>query len=333
MTRSLALAAAVCILFATESNAVADPDRLPEGAGLAAKYPGDKGVADDDRVLLVEDFEVESVRELERRWESVSNEDGAVLALSSDVPPGSRGSRSLQMTATLGENTGGHLYRRLPREVEQVFARFYVRFAEDAPYIHHFVHLGGYRPATAWPQGGAGQRPRGDERFTVGIEPHGHRGRFDPPGAWTFYPYWAEMKVSAGGRYWGNAIHPPQPEQIPPGRWQCIEIMLKLNSAPDRRDGELALWVDGQVRMHVAPGVRRGPWTGMGFALLDEGGEPFEGFRWRTDERLKINFFWLLHYVTENAGRQNRAPRVIPVNRVWFDDIVLATEYIGPSQN
>lgn len=138
------------------------------------------------------------------------------------------------------------------------------------------------------------------------------------------------MKVSAGGRYWGNAIHPEDLEQIPRGKWQCVEIMLKLNSAPERHDGELALWIDGALRMHVAPGVPRGPWTGMGFALLDEGGEPFEGFRWRIDERLKINFFWLLHYVTENAARQNRAGRVNPVNRVWFDDIVLATEYIGP---
>jgi len=61
------------------------------------------------------------------------------------------------------------------------------------------------------------------------------------------------------------------------------------------------------------------------------GTTPFEGFRWRTHADLKINFFWLLFYVTENAGRQNRVTAE-KENRVWFDDIVVATEYIGPTQ-
>ena len=303
---------------------------LPIGRGLAARYEGDIGIGKDPNVLLHENFEVADVSELETRWESISNDGGKVLALSDEVPPASSGKRSLRMSATLGENTGGHLYRRLPREVEQVFARFYVRFSEKPDYIHHFVHMGGYRPATSWPQGGAGERPRGDERFTVGIEPWGERGEFDPPGTWVFYPYWSEMKVSAGGRYWGNSIRPLHPKQIPAAQWQCVEVMLKLNTAPDRRDGELVLWVDGRPVMHVAPGVRRGEWSGMGFSLVDQGGEPFEGFRWRTDMDLKVNFFWLLHYVTENAARQNRVAEPTKANDVWFDDIVVATEYVGP---
>ncbi len=311
-------------------SVLAPAAELPQGYGLAAQYPGDLGISQDRRVLLAEDFEVDHVDAVKKRWEDVSDPNKQVLGLGADVPPASSGKKSLTVTAKLGENTGGHLYRRLPREVEQVFARFYVRFAEDADYVHHFVHLGGYCPATAWPQGGAGERPRGDDRFTVGIEPYGHRGRFKPPGAWTFYCYWPEMKVSAGGRYWGNGISPVRPKQIERGVWQCVEVMVKLNSTADQRDGELALWLDGQLTMHVAPGAPRGDWNGMGFSLQDEGGEPFEGFRWRTDDRLKINYFWLLHYVTENAARQNRQDQPNPIHRVAFDDIVLATEYIGP---
>ena len=82
--------------------------------------------------------------------------------------------------------------------------------------------------------------------------------------------------------------------------------------------------------MHIGPGSRRNQWTGMGFKLTDQGGDPFEGFRWRTSRDLKINFFWLLHYVTENAARQNHVAHPNPINRVWFDDIVIATEYVGP---
>jgi len=306
--------------------------QLPEGPGLAARYPGDVGLNADPEVLLVEGFEEGTLEAVSARWTELSNKDRKVLALVDDSPADSAGARCVQMTATLGENTGGHLYRVLPREVETVFVRFYVKFAEDAPYVHHFVHVGGYNPSTRWPQGGAGERPRGDERITVGIEPHGDYGRIPPPGMWSFYCYWPEMKISADGRYWGNALRPPQPAVAPKGRWQCVELMLKLNSTPEARDGELALWLDGEPVMHIYQGVPRDSWSGMGFNLVDQGGEPFEGFRWRTSTDLKINFLLLMLYVTENAARQNHVANPDPINRVWFDDVVVATSYIGPLQ-
>jgi predicted amidohydrolase len=300
------------------------------GAGLAAKHPGDEGLAQDPRVLFAENFETGTLEEIGRRWGQISNKDNEVMAFSGDTPPGTLGKRSLLMTATLGRNTGGHLYTRLARGADKVFARFYVKFPADAAYIHHFVTLGGYNPPTPWPQGGAGERPRGDDRFTVGIEPYGNYGRFPAPGAWNFYTYWQDMKGSADGKYWGNSLTPVQPALTPRDRWQCVELMIQCNSSPEKADGELALWLDGQPVAHFRPGVQRGKWTGMGFSLLEQGGEPMEGFRWRSNPDLKVNFFWLMLYVTENAARQNRVANPNPVNRVWFDDIVLATEYIGP---
>lgn len=304
---------------------------LPEGPGLAARYPGDEGLGTDPAVLLHETFEEGSLEEILARWSDVSNEGGRVLALSEETPGAGPGGRSLAVTATRDADTGGHLYRVLPREVDTAFARFYVRFEEAPGYIHHFVHLGGYRPSSRWPQGGAGERPAGDERVTVGIEPHGDYGRFPPPGAWSFYCYWPEMRISGDGRYWGNALRPATPQLVPAGRWQCVEIMLKLNSAPDVSDGELALWLDGALVAHFARGAARDKWTGLGFDLLTEGGEPFEGFRWRTDADLRINFLWLLHYVTGQAASANNVADPSATNTVWFDDIVVATDYIGPT--
>ena len=321
----------LCALAISMATCGASLSQLPSGDGIAAKHPADRDLHQHSAVLLHENFETGSLKDLSRQWSDISNEGGKVLAFSPDQPAASGGKRSLQMTATLGENTGGHLYTPLPREVETVFARFYVKFAADAQYVHHFVHLGGYRPATKWPQGGAGSKPRGDERFTVGIEPHGAGGRHPAPGEWVFYPYWTEMKASVGNRYWGNSIPAVTPALVPRERWQCVEIMLRCNTSPEKSDGELALWLDGKLSSHIAPGTPRGPWTGMGFQPLTEGGEPFEGFRWRTDAALKVNFFWLLFYVTENAARQNKAAPDA-VNRVWFDDIVVADEYIGPAR-
>ena len=316
-----------CILASLLLAAHTVAQDAPPGDGIARRYPADVGIEKDERVIFADRFDDDRLEDVVARWTEASNRDGAVLDLVAGGPTG-RG-KAIQMTAALDRNTGGHLYKRLPRGVEQVFARFYVRFPADAGYIHHFVHLGGYQPATNWPQGGAGSRPQGDDRFTVGIEPYGNRGRFDPPGAWNFYAYWPEMKVSAGGRYWGNGITPPTPALVPRDKWQCVEVMLKLNE-PARRDGELALWVDGKSVMHVKPGSPRSDWTGMGFNLLREGGQPFEGFRWRTTERQKINFFWLLHYVTESAVRRNGADDPPNANRVWFDHVVVATQYVGP---
>src|SRR5947209_6162529 len=99
---------------------------LPEGSGLAARYPGDYGIGSDPRVLFADDFETGTIEAIGRRWGEMRGEGGQVLAFSRDVPPVSGGSRSLQMTASRGENTGGHLYTRLPRGVDTAFARFYV---------------------------------------------------------------------------------------------------------------------------------------------------------------------------------------------------------------
>jgi hypothetical protein len=304
--------------------------------GVAASHPGDTGIKDDPRVLFAESFEVGSLDDVAKRWTEVSNKDKKVLQLKDGAPPGSPGKRCLEVTATLGDNTGGHLYVRLPRGVETCYARFYVKFEEDPGYIHHFVNLGGFNPPTAWPPGGAGERPRGDDRVTVGIEPTGDGGRYPAPGIWNFYTYWQDMKISADRRHWGNSLKPAEPALVPRGKWQCVELMLKLNSAPEEHDGELALWLDGSLALEIKKGALRTRWTGMGFSLAGKNEaagkdvEPFEGFRWRSTNDLKVNFFWLSHYVTENAARQNKVANPPRLNRVWFDDVVVATSYVGP---
>ncbi|MHC5009440.1 MAG: hypothetical protein ACYTG6_00640 [Planctomycetota bacterium] len=305
------------------------PPTLPTGPGIAAAYPGDDGLEGAEGVRFVESFESGTIADLGARWSERKNPGGTVLRFVEDAPEGAAGHRALEVTATVGENTGGHLYRTYDG-LDTVFLRFHVKFLDEA-YIHHFVTFGGYRPATRWPQGHAGERPDGDERFTVAIEPHGRGGRVPPPGAWTFYNYWQEMKISADGRHWGNGLRPPTEQRVPLRRWQCVEVMVKLNSAPEVPDGELALWLDGDLVAHFRRGARRGPWSGMGFELLEEGGEPFEGFRWRKDVRLQANFLTLSLYVTERAMRRNRVrdPDGRQV-RVLFDDVVLADRYVGP---
>jgi len=308
-------------LFALES--------LPEGAGLSKQFPGDHNLSTHAAVLLAEDFENHSLADLKSRWNEIENKDAKVLELVSDHPGASAGQKCLQVTATLGENTGGHLFKRLNPIQTRVFARFYVKFAQDAPYLHHFSGLGGYNPPTNWPQGSAGKHATGDTRFSARIEPSGYYGTLPAPGGWMFYTYWHDMKQSADGGFWGNGLWPVGKPSPPKGQWQCVEMMVKCNEV-GKSDGELALWLDGKLTTRIAPGTKTGKWTGEGFDVLADGAETFEGFRWRTVPELAVSYFMLSHYVTENAYQQNKIANPPKLNRVWFDDIVIATEYLGP---
>ena len=264
--------------------------------GISAKYPGDEGIENDPRVLFVEDFETGDAKEAGARWGNVSKPEN--MAFPEDVHANSPGKRSHR----IAEN--GHLYTHT-RGVDRLHARFYVKFHEKTGYIHHFVHLAADRTPTPWPKGGAGLRPAGDQSFSSGIEPWGKWGEVGPPGVWHFYSYWHEMKGDAKGNYWGNFFEAEQ-ERIQPGRWYCVEAMMQANSAPEKADGEQAFWVDGKKLGH------------------------FTGIRWRTTPDLKLNTFWLLYYVTDQAARHNKDTATGRVMEVAFDDIVLATDYVGP---
>ena len=305
------------------------------GDGIAAKYPHDKGIENDPAVVFAEDFDAESIDAIAKRWESIQNKE--IMSLSSDVPEETGGDKSLLMTHVGGENTGAHLYRRLLPGYEKLHVRFYVKFDRDCAPIHHFFHVGGYNPATPWPQGGAGERPRGDERFSTGVEPFGDAWR------WDYYSYWMEMRGSPPrGQTWGNSFIRDPDVKAQRGKWTCLELMMKMNDVDDT-NGEMALWMDGKPISHLGKGFPKGKWVfdkflpgqgGEGVRWNDEkggretlpfprDGSPFEGFRWRNDERLKINFLWVLLYIT-------KAPQD-HVSKIWFDNIVVAKDYIGPA--
>jgi hypothetical protein len=214
------------------------------------------------------------------------------------------------MTATRGKNHGAGLIKWFSPGHEEMYARFYVRFAPEAGYTHHFVHMAG-SPERWGPFGKAGIRPKGNDFFSTGIEPWFDWGRNPPPGKWMFYTYWPGMQASRDGKFWGNGFH-PDAGHIPRGKWICMEFRVKMN-APGLSDGEQSVWQDGKLVGH------------------------FTGYEWRSSERLKITVFWLMSYVTERAFRhtdrhapQHGGAADTASHTVWFDQVVVATRYIGP---
>ena len=329
MTMSVMLVALTLIHAGAPRQACGDDSgkaRLPEGRhGIAAKYAGDRGIERDSSVIFVERFDAGSIAAIAKRWESVQSQE--IMSLSSDVPEASLGGKSLLMTHVGGQGNGGHLYRRLLPGHERVFARFYVKFDSDCAPIHHFgTHLGGFNPPTPWPQGGAGTRPRGDRRFTTGVEPFGKKWQ------WDFYTYWQGMRVHGDGRYWGTPfLSGADKPEVKRGQWICVEMMVKMNDASSDSGGEQAFWIDGklwragdQVVSHIGKGFPRGRWTGGWWSPDSNSKTAFEGFRWRSTDALAVNYIWAYLYITRAPGGH--------VSKVWFDNIVVAREYIGPIQ-
>ncbi|MBI4601812.1 MAG: hypothetical protein HY721_07610 [Planctomycetes bacterium] len=278
---------------------VAAESSLPRGPGLASKLAHDRGIAAHAAVIFADDFEGE---DLKRKWNDARDEGGEVLSLvdESGAAP-FLGRKTLKVTATLGKNTGGGLTKWF-EPADAVFIRFYVKFDPGCDYVHHFCTLRankGLRGGDRWSGfGGAGVKPQGDERFSTALEPWGNWGRWEPPGRWNFYSYWHEMAPSPDSKYWGNSFRPKEGGAIPRGRWICAELYLKHNE-PGKADGEQAFWIDGELRGH------------------------WKGIDWRKTPGLRANAFTLESYVTDRWTKS-------PVNVVFFDNVVIAREYIGP---
>ena len=80
--------------------------------------------------------------------------------------------------------------------------------------------------------------------------------------------------------------------------------MIQANTAADKPDGRQAMWLDGK--------------------LIGD----FQNIRWRTDPNLKVNCFWLEHYGYDQSDPTRGHTK--DSQSVWFDDVVVASKYIGP---
>ncbi|MGV3486759.1 MAG: hypothetical protein ACO1RT_20255 [Planctomycetaceae bacterium] len=278
---------------------VTDSD-LPRGQGIAAAFSGDANIESHQAVVFADNFET---GELGAKWDEANNAGGRALALIDEsAEPAPVGKRSLQVTATLGENTGGG-FTKWFKSSDSLYIRFYTKFHQDCDYVHHFATLRANKSLQGGDRwsgfGGAGNLPQGDERFSTAIEPWGNWGRWPPPGRWNFYSYWHTMKPSPDGKYWGNGFRPEAAPNIELGKWICVEMMLKHNT-PGQDDGEQAFWIDGELRGH------------------------WRGINWRTSPSLWANAFTLESYVTDRWTKQRE-------NIVLFDNVVIASDYIGPA--
>ena len=272
---------------------------------LAAKHPGDVGIANDPDVFFADNFESGDMK----KWDQ---KRGRVVMIE-DKP--NSGRWCVQMPMERGKNQGGDAIKWFMPGGDAVYARFYVKFSPDYQYNHHFVWLGANQRTNKWSAfGKAGLKPNGTY-YSTGMEPWFAWGKNPPPGEVNLYTYYLDMEPDRKmNKYWGNGFFPPGPGKgsaagkdrvIPPlNQWQCWEFMIQANTAPDKADGKQAIWLDGK--------------------LVGE----FTGIRWRNDMDLKVNCFWLEHYGYDEGDPTKQYWK--ESQSVWFDDVVVARRYIGP---
>ena len=247
-------------------------------------------------IIFAEDFESGSLE----AWDADSvTDDPERLRITSNPAHVYRGDHALEIIAQPGQESGAKLNKWFMPGHDRVYLRFYVKFDADFDQGNHLhlVQLLANRTDNRWSAfGTAGQRPAGDDFFVTGIEPIRDFGTYPPPGALIFYTYHMDMPPDPrSGRHWGEVFRPEPTLTLERDRWYGIEIMVQANT-PGEADGEQALWVDGEHIVH------------------------FTGIRWRDSEDVKFNALWLMLYVHDSPQ----------VNRVYFDEVVLSREYIGP---
>lgn len=266
---------------------------LPRGSGLASAYYGDVRIESNPAVIFADNFEAGDYRQ---KWDSLKGRRWLSLVdeSASNRVLGNRSLRAGNRPDGIDGGSGSGLTKWFP-SADSIFVRFYVKFEEPSNGFWHLVRLRGNKGLTGddkWSSfGKAGIVPDGTDFFSTGIEPIGRTD--SSPGKWSAYTYWPEMR----GRY-GNLFRPEDIPLVEKGEWISAELMLKHNT-PGKTDGEQAFWINGELIGH---------WGGI---------------NWRTSPTLWANAFVLETYL--------QGPLTTSNNTALFDNVVIASEYIGPS--
>jgi acetyl esterase/lipase len=282
---------------------------LPEGStGLAARYPQDRGLAQDPAVLFHDDFEQGEPAD---RWDMAYHRQNIRLTQEPEHVHG--GVRALEFTVPQQrEEVSNELVKRLGAGYDAVFLRYYSRFDVGFDQLGS-SHNGGLLAAIApdVPFATPGVKADGRNKFMASFE----NWRDDPatpsPGPLNVYCYHLGQRSEYGDHFFPSGTVLPftyQPGDFGPtfvsrpdvtpelGRWYCYEFMLQANTI-GQRDGRIACWLDGQL-------------------IAD-----FPHLHLRDVETLKVNHAGIGLHIKSSPQRANRK---------WYDDVVIATSYIGP---
>jgi hypothetical protein len=281
---------------------------LPQGNGLAARYPGDVGIAADPAVILADDFEsYSSPSGLTSKWSSAPQ--GSNVRLSTEPGNFFGGAKALEFTIPQTSTETGLSIAKFPLNPERdvLFLRAYAKYGDGFNVVgssHNGLIIQAHYCCPGVPADG-------QNKFFVSYE----AARFDTsvpnPGQLAAYIYHPLQRDLYGDHFFPTGVvspftstpfdfgpdFVPRPNVVPVlGRWYAYELMVQANT-PGLKDGRIAMWLDGNI-------------------IAD-----FTNLRLRDVSSLKIDRFSLDLHVKSNT---------LAVAKKWYDNVVAATSYIGP---
>jgi hypothetical protein len=143
------------------------------------------------------DFEEGSVAAVVGRYDNYVNSSGMTLV--TDRPASSSGTHALELTAG-GSNPATHIYKSFGAGHAELYFRYYAKYVGAGPWHHTGLWIGGSNPPLLYPYPRAGQRPTGNDLFSIGVEPIPTFANVPMD----FYTYWMGMQswmsAPTGGR-------------------------------------------------------------------------------------------------------------------------------------
>jgi len=286
----------------TTTQSAGGPSPLPEGAGLAAAYLNDSGITAHSSVLFADNFESYTTTGQLTSSGNYSNFfQAGNLALDTAVFFG--GTKSLRMRMPLtGVEVSNAIVRPISPTLDALYLRVYMRF--QPTFAGVFGAHSGIRIAGNY--GGAGVRPDGTDFFLVEVENSRYQGEGEPgyTNAYVYHPeqddiygehWYPDGTVGNGSQSFGPFFVARPKIVAARGVWLCIEVLVQMNT-PGTRNGRVAVWQDGAV-------------------IAD-----WQNVRFRDVTSVKIDEIQL-----ENGGQSSSQ-----INDKWYDNLVIATSYIGP---
>ena len=274
--------------------------RMADGVemGLAADFPGDVGIEKHPDVLFATGFESPIWITEWNYFDPRSTAEAVSEDTSRMFEPFS--GRALRVRLVKGKNLGLDLRYLFARggkpEPEEIYFRYYLRFADDwNPYSD-----GGKMPGIAGTYGRAGWGMRKSD----GYNGWSVRGSFSSrpkadksvAGLTAVGSYAYHADTDESGDHWGWNEGPSG--LLENNRWYSVEQYVKLNT-PGARNGIFRVWIDGR---QVAEKTN---------------------VRFRHTRDLKIESIWMDVYY----GGVAPAPQDMTL---FIDNVVIARRYIGP---
>ncbi|MBI1367891.1 MAG: hypothetical protein GC162_04475 [Planctomycetes bacterium] len=259
-------------------------------------------------MLLHDDFET---GDLADKWDNIFQQNRTQYT--TDAPHVHAGRRALQFTVPQqAAELSNAVEKHLGDGYDVVFLRYYSQFEagfDELGSSHNGAHLEALGPGT--PEASAGVKADGRNKFLIAFENWRERENETSPGRLNVYVYHPAQRSEWGDHFFPTgSVLPfsykrgdfgdkfvPRPDITQKlDQWYCYELMVRANT-PGQSDGRIACWLDGKL-------------------IAD-----FQNLRLRDVPTLKINRASVGLHIHSNTRRANKK---------WYDDVVIATAYIGP---